>query len=528
MIRIEELKLELNYDEDTLRERIRKTLRLDAEEEFSYTLVRKAIDARKREHIHYVLTVDVSVPKERPVLKRVSLPTVHMVTPVRYHFPKSGDVPLPARPVVIGSGPCGLLCAYELALHGYRPIILERGSRVEERQEAVQRFWGTGVLDPNDNAQFGEGGAGTFSDGKLNSSVRDASGRNREVLSLFVSMGADPAILSDAKPHIGTDGLFAVLPRLRARITELGGTFRFRTTVTDFLIEDGRLTGLIVNGNETLPTGVAVLAIGHSARDTFRCLHTHGLTMEAKPFAVGYRIEHPQALIDTALYGFSDHSILPPAPYKLTAQANDRGVYSFCMCPGGYVVNASSEEGRLCVNGMSYRARDNKNSNSAIIVQVSPADFAENGPLAGLQFQETLEEKAFLLGNGKIPQQLYGDYRADRISTGYGAFESATRGARTFANLRGLLPAPLEQSFLSGMELFGQRIEGFARADAILSGIESRTSSPVRICRNDLGESSIAGLYPAGEGAGYAGGIVSAAIDGIRIAEQIAKKYRRD
>ncbi len=522
MIRIEECKLDLNFTENDLTERICKILHVRAEELLSVEVVRKAVDARKKPHLACVLTVDVQVRKEKAVVHRAGRASLKIMEPIRYHFPKCSAKKGGSRPVVIGSGPCGLLCTYELALHGFRPILLERGSEVDARCRKVQHFFSTGTLDPANNAQFGEGGAGTFSDGKLNTSIKDPSGRGREVLKLFVTMGADPDILSDAKPHLGTDALIGILKNLRCRITELGGTMRFDSCVTDLMTKDGTLTGLRINGDTIMETDTAVLSIGHSARDTIRMLRGKGLLMEPKPFAVGFRIEHPQTWIDISQYGFSDHSVISAAPYKLTAQAEGRGVYSFCMCPGGYVINASSEPEMLCVNGMSYSDRAGANANSAIVVTVKPEDVKGDDPLAFLAFQETLERKAFMLAGGVIPQQLYGDFLKNRTSTTYGAFESATKGAHAFANLRELLPPAMTDAFLSGMARFGRQIQDFDRTDAILSGIESRTSSPVRIKRDAQGVSSIKGLYPAGEGAGYAGGIISAAVDGIRAAEQVA------
>lgn len=524
MIRIEELKLDITYTEDDLKAAVLKKLKMSEEELLSCRVIRRSIDARKKDQIHYVLTVDVGVPKEKPFLKR--FPELFHVDPVKYRFPKPGDRILKNRPVVVGSGPAGLLAAYELSLHGYRPLLLERGYELSERKQALEEFWEKGALNPEANAQFGEGGAGTFSDGKLNTSVFDRSGRNQEVLEVFTRMGANPDILTDARPHIGTDGLFTVLRRLRERIIELGGTVRFRTKVTGIKTDGFSLRGLLLESGEELETNAAIFAIGHSARDTFRMLSSSGINMEAKAFAVGFRVEHPQEMIDRGQYGFSDHTILPAAPYRLRYQTKDgRGVYSFCMCPGGFVLNASSEEKRLCVNGMSYSGRDGKNANSAIVVQVTPRDYGAIAPLDGIKYQEKLEEAAYSLCEGYIPQQLLKDYRSDRPSAGYGDFGSSVKGRVGFANLRRLLPEELSASFLSGMEDFGRKIPGFDGENTILSGIESRTSSPVRIIRDDQGEASIRGIYPAGEGAGYAGGILSAAIDGIRAAEKLAEKY---
>lgn len=452
------------------------------------------------------------------------------------------------RPVVVGAGPAGLFAAYRLALAGRNPLILERGKAMDQRTADVSRFFETGILNPHSNVQFGEGGAGAFSDGKLNTLVNDKFGRNRFVLETFVKCGADESILYDAKPHIGTDALFRVIPNLRKEIERLGGEFRFETCVTDLQIEGGALRAVTVQREaeqtETIPTDAAILAIGHSARDTFEMLYQKGVPMCEKDFAVGFRVEHPQEFIDRAQYGdFADK--LPPAPYKLTAnvpvtnellqdETTLRGVYSFCMCPGGYVVNAASENGGVCVNGMSNHARDGKNANSAIVVSVGARDFAEfiarNGetgtagtvlavPLSGIYYQHALEQCAFSLSGGKIPQQLYGDFLQNTPSKTYGAFSSETKGATKFTNLRNLFSKEIEAAFISGMTEFDKKIRGFAREDAILSGIESRTSSPVRILRDETCESEIKGLYPCGEGAGYAGGIMSAAMDGLKCAE---------
>lgn len=528
MIRIEKCKLDLNYTEDDLTERVCSILHIKREGLLSLEVVRRAIDARNKHAICYVLTIDVEVRKEKAVLQRAGRSNLKHMDPLRYHFPKSSARGLSHRPVVVGSGPCGLFCAYELALHGFRPVLLERGSEVDRRCQRMEAFFSQGELDPANNAQFGEGGAGTFSDGKLTTSIHDRAGRSREVLRMFVELGADSSILFDAKPHLGTDVLIRLLKNFRARIMELGGSIRFDSCVTDISVKDRQLTGLTINHCDRIETRTAVFAIGHSARDTIRMLKSHAVIMEPKPFAIGFRIEHPQEMIDHVQYGFSDHSVLGAAPYKLSAGTPDgRGVYSFCMCPGGYVINASSEEEKLCVNGMSYSGRDGHNANSAIVVSVHLKDAASEDPLAMMVLQEALEKKAYGLANGAIPQQLYGDFLRNRCSSSYGEFESMTKGGRAFSNLRHLLPPAMTDAFLYGMECFGQQIKGFDRQDAILSGIESRTSSPVRIQRDENGISSIGGLFPAGEGAGYAGGIISAAVDGIRIAEHLALQLGR-
>lgn len=535
MIRIQQLKLSLEHDqqiiENKIENKIRHVLRLSADQKFTYEIVKRSIDARKKPDIYEVYTVDVSMSGEKKLVKGLRRPDVLLVKRARYHFPKPGTQPLTAPPVIVGAGPAGLFCAYELALHGYRPLVLERGKRVEDRVRDVSKFWESGVLDPSSNVQFGEGGAGTFSDGKLNTMVKDTFGRGRHVLELFCKFGAPSEILYESKPHIGTDILAEVIRNMREEILRLGGKFLFESRMSDLRIEDGRLKSLTVSGvhgDKQIDTDVAVLALGHSARDTFELLERRGFAMEPKAFAVGFRVEHPQAMINESQYGAgADMTHLPAAPYKVTANfPGQRGVYSFCMCPGGYVVNASSEERRLAVNGMSYYRRDSANANAAVIVSVTPADFPDAGALAGVTFQRMLEKKAFELGGGKIPQQLYGDFKERRCSRAYGDFGSCAKGAVAFGALHELLTPELNRCFIAGMEQFGMRLRGFDRSDAILSGVESRTSSPLRILRDEAFESTWKGVYPCGEGAGYAGGITSAAMDGIKVAEGIAAKYR--
>ncbi len=527
MIRLSQVKVPLQHQNEDIKKKCAKLLRIAPADIEEMRIVKKSIDARKKTEISYVYTVDLLLKqKESKVLSHLKGVSAAIASDKPYHFPKKGTEPLMHRPVVIGLGPAGLFCALALARHGYAPIVFERGKCVEERTKDVLRFWERGVLDPASNVQFGEGGAGAFSDGKLNTMVKDVIGRNRKVLELFVEAGAPSEILYDSKPHIGTDVLVNVVANLRKEIIRLGGEVHFESEVTDFTVKDGKLTEVTINGTDTYRTTTAVLAIGHSARNTFALLEEKKLTMEAKAFAVGFRIEHPQSMIDHAQYGDADIRYLPTASYKLTAQTPvGRGVYSFCMCPGGFVVNASSEEKRLAVNGMSYYKRDSGNANSAIIVAVTPDDFPGNGALAGVEFQRRLEEKAYALGKGKIPQQLFGDYKENRETKSYGAFVSCAKGQAAFANLRGLFHEGVEQAFLAGMESFGQKIRGFDRPDAILSGVESRTSSSVRITRDALFESNIRGIYPCGEGAGYAGGIMSAAMDGLKVAEAVAGRY---
>ncbi len=524
MIRINQIKMPISHTKEELWDRAAKLLKIKKTQIRSMEIVKKSIDARKKPDLYYVYSVNVLTDKEGDILKRVRDKNIMSIQKKEYQPQITGRLSFKHRPVIVGAGPAGLFCAYLLAKNGCAPILLERGKAVEDRKADVEKFWKTGILDTNSNVQFGEGGAGTFSDGKLNTVVKDASGRNVFVLETFVKFGAKEEILYDSKPHIGTDILCEVIQNMRKDILRMGGEIRFQTCVTDLKIEDGKICAVECNQKEWIETEVCVLALGHSARDTFAMLLQHQLEMLPKSFAVGFRVEHPQKEMNEIQYGEKYAKKLPAAPYKVTANLeNGRGVYSFCMCPGGYVVNASSEEKKVAVNGMSYAARDSKNANSAIIVSVTPEDFGETDALAGVRFQQKLEEQTYQLAQGKIPQQLFGDYCANQVSKSYGSYESETKGERQFANLRGLLPNEIETSFIEGMHVFAKAIPNFDREDAILSAIESRTSSPVRISRNEEFLSNIEGIYPCGEGAGYAGGITSAAIDGLKVAEAIIK-----
>lgn len=526
MIRISQLRLPVTHSREDLEKKIGKALRLSPEKIKSWRIVRQSIDARKKEGLLYIYTIDVNVPKEEQIVRRAGGKDVQLCSEEPYRLPEPGNAVLPFRPVIIGEGPAGLFCGLMLARAGYRPLILERGESVEVRTEKVEAFWNGGPLDPNSNVQFGEGGAGTFSDGKLNTLVKDRSGRNRKVLETLAEFGADPSIVYAAKPHIGTDVLSGVVRSIREEIIRLGGEVRFSSLVTDLTLESGAVSAVVLADGSFIPAKAVVLAVGHSARDTFQALEARGIPMEPKAFAVGLRIQHPQEMINESQYGPRGAELLGAASYKLTHQAgNGRGVYSFCMCPGGYVVNASSESGRLAVNGMSNHDRAGKNANSALIVTVTPEDFGGEGPLAGIEFQRSLEERAFQAGGGAIPIQLYGDFRENRPSSRLGEVEPQMKGLWTFADLRNVLPDCLCQSLLEAMEAFGQKIRGFDRPDALFAGVESRTSSPVRIPRDEHLESSVSGLFPCGEGAGYAGGITSAAMDGIRVAEEIIRRY---
>ncbi len=527
MIQITQLKLPYNHTAVDLENKIRKILKLSGNQKFTYKIVKKSLDARKKPELFLVYTCQVSCDREAQIVKKAKNNTICLVKPKFYQIPASGEEALLHRPLIIGAGPAGLFAAYILAEAGYKPVLIERGKAVEERQKDVEQFWETGILDTNSNVQFGEGGAGTFSDGKLNTVVKDPANRNYFVLETFVRFGAPEQILYENKPHIGTDILCKVIANMRAYLIEKETSIYFETCATGFVIEENQIKKVSCNNGLSFETSTVILALGHSARDTFRTLYDLKLPMEAKNFAVGFRVEHPQEMINDMLYG-KQACALPAAPYKVTANfPNGRGVYSFCMCPGGYVVNSSSEEEKLVINGMSYSGRNSSTANSAIIVSVDTKDFGSNDALAGMRYQQELERKTFALAKGKIPQQLYGDYCENRISTAYGAFTSNTKGDVAFANLRGLLSPDMEESFINGIEHFANIIPGFNRRDAIMSGIESRTSSPLRILRNENYESSVNGIYPCGEGAGYAGGITSAAMDGIRVAEAIIKKYRK-
>ena len=526
MIRITQLKLPVDHRQEQLRKKIARILKC-GEDTFSYEIVRQSLDARHKDDKKFVYTVDVSTPAEKKMLRKNRDKNVTFFEKKEYCFPKPGEEVLKNPPVVVGSGPAGLFCAWYLARAGYRPLVLERGQEAQKRKETVDRFWKDGILDPESNVQFGEGGAGTFSDGKLNTLVKDPNGRNHEVLKRFVEAGAPQEIVYQQKPHLGTDVLIGIVETMRHQIEEMGGSFRFESKVTDLCMENGRLCALEINDKEKIPAEVCVLALGHSARDTFSMIHRRGIFMQPKSFAVGLRIEHPQKMINMDLYGEEENEALGAASYKVTHTCeNGRGVYSFCMCPGGYVVNASSEEGMLAVNGMSYQARDSKNANSALIVTVSPEDFPEEGVLGGITFQRNLEKEAWELGQGRIPVQLFEDFKEHRKSTEFGEVVPQMKGAYVLADVRSILPKEIGDSIEEGVTAFGRKIKGFDRPDALLSGIESRTSSPVRIVRDRQGCANIEGIYPCGEGAGYAGGITSAAMDGIKTAEFICEKFK--
>jgi hypothetical protein len=527
MIRVQQLKLKPEEGIQKLQSMAAHKLRISLEEIKTFTIHKKSIDARKKPVIYFIYTIDLTLKggkaKEEKLVKRCRDKQVQLVNPVNYSYLVTGEMPL-TKPVVVGAGPAGLFCAYQLAKYGYQPVLLERGGDVDTRSVAVEQFWKTGELNLNTNVQFGEGGAGTFSDGKLNTLINDKQGRSKYVLETFVKFGAPEAILYDSKPHIGTDILKDVVKNMRNEIIALGGTVRFNAQMTALIPEKKEI---VINGQESMTYSALVLALGHSARDTITMLYQTGLAMIPKAFAVGLRVEHPQKMINESQYGTGAWEQLEAAPYKVTAKSeNGRGVYSFCMCPGGYVVNASSEPGRLAVNGMSYSGRKGKNANSAMIVNVTPEDFPDASPLGGIEFQRALEERAYAAGNGRIPVQLYEDFKNNVTSTHFGDYTPAIKGEYAFGNLRTVLPETVSQAFIEGMEQCGKQIQGFNRPDTILDGVESRTSSPVRIMRNENYVSNFDCIYPCGEGAGYAGGIMSAAMDGIKVFEAIGKTYK--
>ena len=535
MIRINQLKLSVGHTKADMKKKAAKMMRIPEDKILSLVPVRQSLDARKKNELLYIYSLNATVSgKEGAVIKNAKNVNVVLNTEKPYRFPEHGQEPLCHRPVIVGFGPAGMFCGLMLARAGFSPLILERGEDVDSRTQKVEAFWRGGELNPESNVQFGEGGAGTFSDGKLNTLVKDPSGRNQKVLEILAEAGADPSITYVNKPHVGTDVLSRVVKNIRQEIIRLGGEIRFGCKLTDFSEAGGRLISVTVSQREeggfyreeTIPAQAVVLAIGHSARDTFRMLSEKSLDLQAKAFAVGLRIQHPQKQINFSQYGVEEPGSLGAASYKLTKQTSSgRGIYSFCMCPGGFVVNASSETGRLAVNGMSNHDRAGTNANSALIVTVTPEDFPSPGPLGGVEFQRRLEEAAFNCGKGKIPVQLYGDFKAGTLSRAFGDVEPAFKGGYSFGNLREVLNPSLTDAMTEGIDSFGRIIDGFDRPDAILAGIESRTSSPVRIPRTPELESAVRGLYPCGEGAGYAGGITSAAMDGIRTAEMIVTRF---
>ncbi|MCY0966026.1 NAD(P)/FAD-dependent oxidoreductase [Parathalassolituus penaei] len=527
MIRITELRLPLDHIPEALPAAIIDRLGIAGTDLLNFEVFKRGYDARKRDAIVLVYTLDIQVNNEAEVLARHQHDQHVRVAPdTNYKFVARLDAPVEARPVIVGFGPCGLMAALVLAQMGLRPIVLERGKKVRERTKDTWGLWRKNKLNTQSNVQFGEGGAGTFSDGKLYSQIKDPHHYGRKVLTEFVKAGAPEEILYVSKPHIGTFRLVSMIENMRTEIESLGGEIRFEQQVTDVIIEKDQLRGVIVNSEQELRTDHVILALGHSARDTFEMLHERGVFMEAKPFSIGFRIEHPQSLIDRARFGKSaGNPLLGAADYKIVHHAkNGRGVYSFCMCPGGRVVAATSEEGHVVTNGMSQYSRNERNANAGIVVGITPDDYP-GGPLAGIAFQRQWEKRAYELGGGtyEAPAQLVGDFIKGKASTSLGDVIPSYEPGVHLTDLATALPDYAIQAIREALPAFDRQIKGFNRYDAVLTGVETRTSSPLRITRGEnLQSLNIRGLYPAGEGAGYAGGILSAGVDGIKVAETVA------
>jgi len=530
MIRITELRLAIDHAPEALEAAIVRFLKITPKDLISYAVFKRSYDARKNVALAFIYTVDVSVKDEALVLKRFAGDVHIRPSPdTRYHFIAKAPQKMDQRPVVIGFGPCGIFAALLLAQMGFKPIVLERGKAVRERTQDTWGLWRKNILNPESNVQFGEGGAGTFSDGKLWSQVKDPKFYGRKVLHEFIKAGAPEEILYVAKPHIGTFRLVGVVEKMRQEIISLGGEIRFSQKVTGFNIEDQQIRGIQLENGEHIVADQVILALGHSARDTFQALHDAGVYLEAKPFSIGFRIEHPQSMIDRARLGpHAGNPLIGAADYKLVHHAkNGRSVYSFCMCPGGTVVAATSEPNRVVTNGMSQYSRNERNANAGIVVGITPEDYP-GGPMAGIEFQRAIESKAFELGgkNYEAPGQLVGDFLAQRPSTDFGAVLPSYKPGVHLTDLTSSLPDYAIEAIREAIPAFEKQIPGFSMNDAVLTGVETRTSSPLRITRGANYQSmNIKGLYPAGEGAGYAGGIMSAGIDGIKVAEALALDY---
>lgn len=530
MIRLRELKLPLDHPEEALRAAVLERLGIKDSDIQDFQIFRRGIDSRDSDQILFVYTLDLKLRNQAEILKRFKKDrNVDIAPDMTYQFVAHAPENLEKRPVVIGMGPAGIFAGLILAQSGFKPLILERGKEVRERTKDTFGLWRKNVLNPESNVQFGEGGAGTFSDGKLHSQIKDPKHYGRKVLTEFVKAGAPEKILYVSKPHIGTFRLVSMVEKIRAEIIALGGEIRFQSRVDDIEIVDGQVQGVKLASGEHIATDHLVLAIGHSARDTFEMLHARGVYIEAKPFSIGFRIEHPQGLIDRARWGVNaGNPLLGSADYKLVHHAkNGRSVYSFCMCPGGTVVAATSEPGRVVTNGMSQYSRDERNANSGIVVGITPEVDFPGGPLAGIELQRKLEEKAFELGgrNYQAPGQLIGDFIAGRPSTEFGSVQPSYTPGVTLTDLADALPAFAIEAIREALPAFARQIKNYDLPDGMLTGVETRTSSPIRIKRDNdsLQSLNVKGLYPTGEGAGYAGGILSAAVDGIKVAEAVAK-----
>lgn len=528
-IRINNIVLDIDEDIELLKKKVTKKLRIDKEEIKKFKILKESIDARKKNNIKLTYSVEVECENEGKIVQRANSRDVKNEKKVKEEEFIFGNKKINHRPIIVGMGPAGMFAALLLAENGYKPIVIERGEKVEERTKSVESFWKNGELNLESNVQFGEGGAGTFSDGKLTTRIKDR--RCDFVLEEFVKAGAPEEITYIGKPHIGTDILKEVVKNIREKIIDLGGEVRFNSKLEDLKIKNNRLTGIVVNGEE-IPCDVLVLGLGHSARDTYEMLFKRGVFMSPKPFAIGVRIEHSQAFIDENQYGkFAAHPKLRAADYRLsyTSKTTDRAVYSFCMCPGGEVVAAASEEGKLVTNGMSYYRRDKDNANAAIVVTVGEKDFIGDTPLKGMEFQRHYESLAYKLGGGNYtaPIQLVGDFLKDEVSTKLGSIKPTYKPGYEFADLRKCLPNGVIETLKEGLLEFDKKIKGFASEDTVMTGVETRTSAPVKIERNEKFQSiSVEGLYPCGEGAGFAGGIVSAAVDGLKSVEHIMREYK--
>ena len=527
-IRINNITLGLDDDLNLIKKKVSKKLRVSIDEIKDLKIIKESLDARNKENIKFTYAVEVNHKNEEKLVERLHDKDVRIDNSKYEPDVEPGDIKLNSRPVVVGFGPAGIFAALMLAEKGYKPLVIERGEDVDKRTETVDEFWKTGKLNLNSNVQYGEGGAGAFSDGKLTTRIKDK--RCDYVLEELVKAGAPSEITYVAKPHVGTDLLKGVVKNIREKIIDLGGEVMFSSKLEYINDEDGKIKSIIVNGKE-IPCEALVLAIGHSARDTYEMLHKINVKMEPKPFAVGVRIEHPQEVINKSQYGKQyKHPRLGTADYKLTYQCKTikRGVYSFCMCPGGVVVAAASEEGRLVCNGMSYHARDLENSNSALVVTVNPDDFEDKSVLGGIEFQRKYEELAYKLGgnNYNAPIQLLGDFMKDKKSEAIGTVNPGYKPGYKLVDLRECLPPFVVEAIKEAIPNFDRKIKGYGMNDAVLTGIETRTSAPIRMTRDENLESiSLKGLYPCGEGAGFAGGIISAAVDGIKVAERIIEKY---